>query len=230
MDIEQQVNELAGKLVAGEDGSLQVPDGVEASEELLFAAKVEKRRRDTQSAFTKASTEAKQLRAENETLAKSWEQDAVANLSSKEQARLEELKVQDPDSWRSEITKLEEEKRNQFKTKREELSQKARSQTETERRAEVLAEWQKSNPDIELTDEVVENDIPPRITKKLESGDITFEEFLEQSKQYLTKGKTLEPGAVVDPEPGFATARGGARPSEDAVTKASSSEYAQEVF
>ena len=40
-------------------------------------------------------------------------------------------------------------------------------------------------------DEVIENDIPPRITKKLADGKIDFAGFLAECKDYLTKGKVL---------------------------------------
>lgn len=38
---------------------------------------------------------------------------------------------------------------------------------------------------------MIENDIPPRITKKLADGKIDFAGFLAECKDYLTKGKVL---------------------------------------
>ena len=99
---EQKVNTVVSQFTTGEDGKLALPDGVEVDEATLFAARAEKRRRDTQASFTKTQQENKRLQAENDKLVQSWEQDAMSQLPAKEQARLEELKHQDPDAWRTE--------------------------------------------------------------------------------------------------------------------------------
>lgn len=165
---ESKVNEVITGSTRGEDGKLTFPEGTDES--LAFSATAEIRRRDTQGAYTKNQQTLKALQAENEKLASSWESDAVANLSSTEQASLEELKVQDPDTWRSEIARLEEEKRGKFKERRTAISEEASQTTELERRGLQLEQFNKDNPEIELTDEVIENDIPPRITRKLEKA------------------------------------------------------------
>ena len=102
---ESRVNEVVAKATFDDKGNMQLPDGMQADESVMYAAKQVKRFRDTQSAFTKNQQRLKALEAENEQLASSWESDAVSNLSNSEQARLEELKVQDPDAWRSEIAR-----------------------------------------------------------------------------------------------------------------------------
>jgi len=72
-----------------------------------------------------------------------------------------------------------------------------------------------------LSDEVIENDIPPRITKKLEQGKIGFAEFLEECRVYLVKGKVVdkgeEPPAVTDisKNPGSSSQPSGRRTRSD---------------
>lgn len=225
---ESRVNEVITAASKSEEGKLVLPEGID--EAIAFAARAEIRRRDTQGAYTKNQQRLKELEAENDALAKSWEHDAVSNLSNLEQARLEELKVQDPDSWRSEIAKIEENKRNEFKEKRQSISEEASKMTELERRQMQLQQFNEDNPSIQLTDEVIENDIPPRFTRKLEAGELSFEEYLNQVAKYLNAGKAIDPGEKAPGGPSFANSRGSSTPSADAFGKQSSTEYSEEIF
>lgn len=227
---EDQVNDVVTKSTVDDKGNLQLPEGTTAAPEVMYAAKLAKRHRDTQSSFTKSQQRVKALEAENSKLATGWEADATSKLSSQEQTRLEELKTQDPDAWRAEITKVEETKRQEFKTRRETISTEANQVSEIERRGAVLTAFNEANPTIAITDDVITNDLPPRITKKLETGDITFEDFLDEAKNYLTKGKALAPGAKAPDEPNFAGARGTGSPTKEAVTAQNAHDYNQEIF
>ena len=51
---EEQVNDVVAKSTVDDKGNLQLPDDVQASDEVMFAAKLAKRHRDTQSSFTKS--------------------------------------------------------------------------------------------------------------------------------------------------------------------------------
>lgn len=225
---ESRVNEVIAATTKSEDGKHVLPEGTD--EALSFAAIAELRRRDTQGAYTKNQQTLKALQAENDKLASSWESDAVANLTHGEQARLEELKVQDPDTWRAEIVKLEDEKRKQFKEKRQAISEEASKLTELERRQLQLEQFNKDNPTIQLTDDVITNDIPPRITRKLEAGDISFDEYLTQVANYLGKPKTIAPSAKAPDTPNFAGTRGSSKPTDEAYLAQSSSDYNKEIF
>jgi len=227
---ESRVNEVVAKSTVDDKGNLVLAEGMEADESVMFAAKQMKRFRDTQSAYTKSQQTNKALVAENNQLASSWESDAVSNLSNTEQARLEELKVQDPDAWRTEIGNLEETKRTQFKEKRKLISDEASQGTELERRGLQLEQFNLDNPDVQLTDEVIQNDIPPRITRKLEKGEIQFDEYLEEVKTYLGKGKKLDTGEHLKDEPGFNNSRGSNTPSKEAVDAQNSNDYTKEIF
>ena len=223
--IEQEVNKLIEAVVKDDDGKLVMPEGV--SEELSYAAKAEIRRRDTQAAYTKGQQALKALQVEKQKLAKSWEADAVANLSATEQAALDELKSQDPDAWRVKISEMEEAKRTEFKAKCETITADAQSSTELERRQLQLEQYNLDHPTEKLTDEVIANDIPPRITKKLQNGDIQFSQFLEEVAQYLAKGKTLAETAKPPETKSIATARGASQPSEQ---QQNTTEYNEEIF
>ena len=225
---ESRVNDAIVATTKDNDGKLVLPEGTD--EATAFAVRSEIRRRDTQSAYTKSQQSNKALTAENDKLASSWESDAVSNLSNTEQARLEELKVQDPDMWRTEIATIEDAKRVQFKEKRQAISVEASQGTELERREFQLVQFNKDNPDVQITDDVIQNDIPPRITRALENGDIQFDEYLAKVKSYLGKGKKLAPGTKAPDEPDFANSRGSNTPTKEAVNAQNSNDYNKEIF
>ncbi len=225
----QQVNNIVSQATVDDNGNFQLPDGVEASDEVLYAAKIEKKFRDTQSSYTKAQQERKRLEAENEKLAMSWQQDAVKNLSATEQARLEELKSTDPEAWRDELNNLEAKKQEEFGNRRQEISKEAHEMTALEMREAELEAFNKANPDFAITDEVIENDIPPRITNQLKNGEITFSEFLEKSKKYIETPKKIA-SEQAPGEPNFASVRNKNAPSEEDFTKDFSASYNSTIF
>ncbi len=224
---ESQVNSALAAATTDDKGKLSFADDV--PEHIQYAARQTKRHRDTQSAYTKSQQRVTQLEAENNGLAASWEQDAIANLSSTDKARLEELKHQDPEEWRQEITALEAKKREEFGSRRQEIAQKATQATELEQREAMLAQFNQDNPDIKLDDDFLANDIPPRITKKLEaSGD--FAGFLDDIKKYVSKGKAIDTGERLEPEPTLAGVRGSSKPSQSALQQQDASDYDSEIF
>lgn len=227
-EIEVKVNELVSKVTKDDTGKLQFPE--DADPALVVAARNEIRRRDTQSSYSKAEQRIKQLELENNQLASSWEQDAAHNLPSEEKARLDELKVQDPEAWRQEITKLEEQNKAKIKEKRETIKQETSKLSELDQRKVDLEEFAQNNPDLAINDDVIANDIPPRITKKLENGTISFKEYLEEVKSYLSKGKVVAKGDKPDATPDFAKSRGSATPSESAKKGQDKNDYSNEIF
>ena len=103
---EEEVNEIVANSTVDEEGNLQLPEGAEANEQVLYAAKLEKRHRDTQSSYTKSQQRNKQLEAENARLVESWEVDAIESLTSSQKSKLEELKSQDVDAYVKKIAKI----------------------------------------------------------------------------------------------------------------------------
>ena len=225
---ESKVNEVIANTTKDDAGKLVLPEGTD--EATAFSVRSEIRRRDTQASFTKGQQRVKALEAENDKLTSSWESDAVSNLSSTEQAKLEELKVQDPEAWRAEISNIEEAKRVKFKEKRADISKEASNMTELERRTAQLEQFNTDNPTLAITDDVIQNDIPPRITKKLEAGEIQFDEYLTEVKNYLGKNKVIAKGEKALDEPDFKNARGSGNPSKEAVEKQNSTDYTKEIF
>ena len=188
-EFESKVAEVLPKL--GTEGF--TGEGVDPA--VLFAANAERRRRDTQAAYTRTQQELKQVKAVNQSMAETLESELVKVLPVDQVNELEELKHQDPDAWRVKVTELENERRSQVREQLTQIEQAAAGKTELEVRQEQLQAFTQANPDFVINDEVIANDIPPRITKKLEKGEISFTDFLEQCKDYLGRGKVVDKGA-----------------------------------
>lgn len=222
--IEDQVNQVLSQI--GEDG--KIPEDIDPM--LRYAATAEKRRRDTQSSYTKINMRAKQLEAENAKLFETYENTATSSFTQEEQAELAELKSQDPDAWHARLTEIKDSKKNQILSTKDEISKAASQATELEQREAALIAFNEANPDIAITDEVIENDIPPRITKQLAKGEITFEDFLDKCKTYLTTGKVVKPVPAPDDSIDLDDVPGGAKPNEESLAKANKTDYKNEIY
>jgi glutaredoxin 2 len=205
-----------------------LPEG-EYSDELRYAAVSEKRRREIQSALDKSQHTLKTIEAEKEALKKKFKGKAQITLSAEETEELEELKFSDPDAWRVKMNEFETRAANEYQTELAEVSKEVEFQSELARREQVLDQFNTENPDFQITEEVVANDIPPRITNKLKEGKITFEDFLVEAKTYLSKGKTVHmektPG-----QPDLGKLGGSDKASASAVAGDIAASYNAEVF
>lgn len=224
-----KVNAAVAAATVDDKGNLVLP--ADLPEEVAYAATLEKRRRDTQSSYTRTQQELARTKAEAELLAQGWEDQFARTLPAADQAALEELKASDPDAWRAKLNELEVQRRTEFGTKRQELSVKAQGETEMEYRQRALQEFAEANPTITINDDVVQNDIPPRITNKLKEGKIDFGQFLEECKTYLTKGKVVKPTQEQpNPAPNLTALGGGDHPDPTKVKLASTAQYKDEIF
>ncbi len=218
VSVQEQINTAIKEVTVGEDGKLQYPADMDPI--LKSAVASEKKYRDTQASFTKGQVNLTELEAENLAL-----REQIANNSqkplelTKEDAdRLNDLKFTDPEAWRKEINSLEQSNSAKNLEALNEVTAdvrtKAGQQFELTRRGEVLARFNegRENP---INDEVIANDIPPRITNKLKDGKISFEDFLSEVDSYLSKGKTVNKEA--DPElPELHKRNGGSTPANAA--------------
>ena len=211
--IEQQVNDYAKALQKGEELPADLPEA------LRFAAMAEKRRRDTFSSYTKAQQE---LKASQAKLAK-LEERVPVSIPEGKQAELDDLKHTDPDRWRVEMNKLEA-------AARAELDKEATQVSELESRRQALEQFIEEHPSFELSDDIIANDVPPRYTKQLEQGKISFGEFLEQVHSYLTGSKVIAQPDEVLKQPSFSKAGGATAPTNQAMASDIVSSYANELY
>lgn len=212
------------------DSATQTSPAATKEEQIDYKKKyeeAEKRRRDTQAAYTRGQQELKMLRAEREALEK---QIGTLNLSVQQDEELEELKYKDPDAWRQRINELEQEAVAARQQAISQATAEARRAAELERRAQVLQEFNSEHPDTPITDEVIANDIPPRITNKLEKGEVTFEEFLEEARNYLETPKKVLAGETPPQEPNLGKVGGRDSASQQAVGGDIVESYQNEVY
>ena len=226
---EQQVNEVTKALKQNDEGIWEFPEDLKVEEPIKVAAIAEKRRRDTQSALAKTKSELAIAKAKSEELAKLVSQTVTVNLSDEEKEELQELKFSDPEAWRDRMNKLEEQAKKQIDTTMQEIDQKAVSAGSTADREVILQAFLQDNPGVSINDEVIANDVPPRITRKLENGDVTFLEFLTEVRDYLKAGKVIKntPGSN---SPNLSDVGGSDNPDAVAVTKDAELSYEDEIF
>lgn len=228
--IEQRVNALVDSMVKNEEGSWTLPEGAEASDVEAFAAMAERRRRDTQSEYSRGQQHLKTLQAENNRLITAWEADALSKMSSSQREELDTLKHEDPEAWRVKLNEYEQANRAAFGERTQAIKAEASHETELERRTRLLEEYNSAYPELALTDDVIDNDLPPRFMKKLEAGEIDFEQFIADAADYLGRGKVMEPGTPAPKEPNLGKAPGNSTPSDTAVAASVSESYKSELY
>lgn len=172
-------------------GKVQFPEDVDP----LFKRLVntEKSARDNKAAYTKSRQELAEVKAAKEVL----ESKVVSNssqLSEDQIAELDDLKYTDPDAYFAKRSKYEQEAKARASGELIELtkaaSTKALQDLTLVERQEQLHNFQVLTG-IVLTDDVMANDIPPRLQRKI--SEMPFEEYLKEVAVYLTKGKVIKP-------------------------------------
>jgi hypothetical protein len=149
----------------------------------------EKRYKDAQAWGTKTSQENASLKAELEAIKQVVPKAIKLNLSEDVQEELDNLLDTDPDAWRVKMNQLEEEATTNFNMELEQAQASLLQKSELARREQVLEAFV-NRPDTVLTTDSL-GEIPVRLQNKLESGEITFDEFLVESDTYLKQGKTV---------------------------------------
>lgn len=228
---EAAVSDAVKSMKRGKDGKYVLPKNL--SPEVRHAAILEKRRRDTQSEYTKAIQAKKALEAENTALKNKALKNVTLDLTAEQAEELEDLKFSDPEAWRKKMNKLE---REAIAKRQKELDEELGSvsadilaKDELERRKEVLEEFNRAHPDFQLDDSVIQNDIPPRITKRLETGEISFEAFLQECYDYSKTGKVVKHEKTRG-QPNLSKVGGGSRPDKHAEKEDIILSYNKEVF
>lgn len=188
----------------------------------------EKRFKDTQSAYTKSQQALRAAEAKVNALEKLTTPSVELDASTK--AELDTLKYEDPDAWHSKLQALEKEAQAKHSESLASALTEAEKSAELERRSTVLAEFTANNPDVALNDEVLKYDIPPRITAKLESGEVSFEDFLTTAAEYLRAPKVTGAKREDMQQVDLGKLGGGDKPSKDSTDQSIEKKYANTAF
>lgn len=191
-----------------------------------------KRRKDTQAAYTKGQQQLKAIEAERDKLVELLSGTVAPVIPAEDKERLENLKFDDPEAWRKEITALENKAISESREKIANLTGEAKSsaerQFELDRRQQVLEEFNAS-AEVQITDEIIADEVPPRITKKLEEGKISFEEFLDEVATYLGKSKVVKNEDTLN-QPNISSLGGKNTPSTAKANESLAAQYAKDVY
>ena len=181
----------------------------------------EKRFKDTQAFATKLAQEKAEKERELEELKAEFSVlKATAKpsmtISKEVQDELDDLKYSDPEAWRSRLNQLESDANKEFDSKLSDARNATSQQLELNRRASVLAEFQTRHPEIAFTDELLQLDIPGRIVKKLESGKVSYEEFLNEVVDFVKAPKIIGDTNKTLNQPNLSRLGGDSTPTKDA--------------
>ena len=171
----------------------------------------EKRFKDTQAAFTKSRQELAATKAELQA-AKEMQQFA---MPADVKARLDELKFSDPDAWRVEMNAFEQSKTAKFNEINATNTQAILSELNQEDRVQTLKEFN-SLHGVEITESLLQNEIPNRIHNELNSGAIDYATYLAKCVEYLKTPKVIAGTQEVLGQPNIGKIGGGATPGEAA--------------
>jgi len=230
--IEEQVNSVVSSLVQDSDGKWQVPADVaeKTDPSILYAAKTERRFRDTQAGYTRANQKVKELDTVNAQLTAHMVDNATMHLTPEERDELDDLKTSDVDAWRAKITEHE--------GKAKELSQSKIGEFEAKGKEVSLGEQNKlkyeaftERTGLELSDHVINNELPASLASKFKNDEIEMDDFLTQAEKFLTKSKVVQDaGAKPDTSTQMDKLTGGQEPSHNAQARDSAETYANEVY
>jgi len=216
-----------------DSGKLQLPDDMPDWQKHVIRS--EKRQRDAQSELGRTQSKLRESDARNGVLMNTASTIVPEDfqLSSEELTKLNELKSNDPDKYRLEVNALEAKAKEAQKVKLKELTDTAAKQANdaftSKSRVEVLADFRGANPELQITDDALVNDVPPRFINGVNTGEYTYGEYLEKVKVYLNTGKKAPDGKDGD-EHNIHKMGGSNTPGKKAAEKAGQDDYAKMTF
>lgn len=187
----------------------------------------EKRYKDTQASYTRSQQLLKAAQAENEALKKVVT--PTISISADKQKELDDLMYSDPQAWRKEMNQLEADAQKSHDDNIATAVSTVTAQAELERRAQVLAEFNQSH-ELNITDETIQFDVPPRLTKKLELGEVTFEQYLDDVADYLKLPKKVATANKTLEQPNLGKQGGDNTPTKTSQKKSFVEEYRKMQF
>ena len=210
---------------ADETGKVIVPDNSPAY--VATALKVEQRRRNSNSEYSKERASREKVEAENKALKEQMAKLVKPKgLSKEQQDELEELKFSDPDKWFERKVALENansSETNDIVSKAyETASQEANvmyEQNVNQRREKSLDELLQShniaNPDKPLDMNMLNLNVPPILVNRFHNGEVDAEGFLASVSKYLYASTTVSNESVPS-QPNLSNVTGSDAPSEKA--------------
>lgn len=223
-DYQSEVNRLL-KETKVVDGKFEFADDVNPWAKVAISN--EKKFRDTQSGYTTATQDNKLLEAEVKVLKAKLA--GNTGLSDEQNLELDNLKVTDPDAYFTKRTQFEAESAKQFDTELSDVRHKTSADLEMERRTGYLETFN-SGREVKITNELLSSDVPPKFYTQLESGKVTFEQFLDNVAGYLDAPKVAGKKADEVSVTNLSDVSGGDTPSGERRFDSLEEAYSSTVF
>lgn len=218
-EVETKINEITSKAVKNDKGVLELPDealeGVELA--IAHAAKTELRYRNTQSDYTKTKQEKAKLEKVKDKLTEKLADNMSIKLSKEQEQELTALK-DDPEAYHNKRTELENKARQDLQSELETIEQESANLSEREVRELKLKAFNEQSP-VQITDELIQNELPNKYLKQLEKDEVSFDQFLINVQDYFTKDKVIDGAGEgdKDPDPDMNRMAGGGEPSRSST-------------
>ena len=174
-------------------------DGSQSEVEVLT-----KRLKDAQAALTPLQQDRARLKAELE----ASKTPPKVELSPEREKELEDLKFTDPDQWRQEVNKLDEESQQAFTQKVDEETKKIQDQ-------QAVVNFLADNPTLDK--DLVKNVIPTAIQERYSNGEITMQEVLEIGKKLINGAPVAS--IMIPDSPNIGAVAGSDKPTNEAKQK-----------
>lgn len=147
----------------------------------------EKRYKDTQAAYTRSQQEGK---AKDAVIAKLQEQIAKTPVfTQQQQDELSELRDTDVDAYAMRLQEFTQEHQKRVAKEIEQFTSQAAESVQEEVKAQSLKQavemFNQSHPDKVISEDNLANDVPPRLTKQLEEGSVSYEEFVDKASKFI---------------------------------------------
>ena len=214
-----------------EEGMPKDTDPVEYLKSKIVEAEI--RRRDTVSSFTKSQQSLKTLEAQKAFLEGSIKKSL--KLSDEQVEELDNLKLTDPDAWRTKLNQLESEVTTSTQKMIDEEMNRIAGLTaeefEVERRNKLIDKFVQANPSLDLRDPKVIEQIPPIYLNQLENGLCSFDEFLANTEKFL-KAENISTATKVPSGAGtdVNSVRGGSKPEGSSSQPTPLEDYGNLIF
>ena len=230
--IQEQADEYLAKAKKSKSGKLEFD--ANTPEAVRLVAIANKRHRDAQRELTKVTQSLAMLKAEKSELLKHTKKLSKVKLTKAQQEELDELKFEDPEAWREKLDEYESEARGKLEEglnkKLKEASAESTKAVLAEQRKAILKQYKEDNPDFHIDEDVIENDVPPRLSKALNDPEADYKEALNNVREYLETGKVIDKGSDILAQPNLSKVGGRDKPSKDTVEVALETQYQKDVF
>jgi len=223
IDYQAEVNRLLKETKVTDDGKFEFPANTPPWAKVAISN--EKKFRDTQSGFTKATQDLKVASAEIDVL----KGKLSSGLTAEQTQELNELKVTDVDAYFNKRTQYEAEAHTAFNVELEEVSTKTRGEIEKDRRTQYLVDFNlgRKTP---ITNELISSEVPSKYYAQLEKGEVTFEKFLSNVASFIDTPKVLANTDIETVVTNLSDVAGGDTPSAEKRFVNLELEYSKTVF